>query len=67
MIIKLLLKLMWINFIQQNEQSPRDLDLDFYDASSDLLKNSQQIDFNANKLTDIDIITVNREPTSDDE
>ena len=41
--------------------------IDFYDASSDLVKNNRDNDINGNKLTNIDSITVNRKPTEDDE
>ena len=54
-------------FHQENERSRRDVGLDFYDESNDLVKNNQDIDLNDNKLTNLDSITVNREPTSDDE
>ena len=54
-------------FHQENERSRRDLGLDFYDESSDIVKNNQDNDFNDNKLTNIDSITVNRNPSSDNE
>ena len=54
-------------FHQENERSRRDLGIDFYDESSDLVKNNQDNDFNDNKLINIDSITVNREPSSDNE
>ena len=54
-------------FHYENERSPRDLCIDFYDESSDLVKNNQDNDLNDNKLTNIDSITVNRNPTSDNE
>ena len=54
-------------FHQENERSRRDLGIDFYDESSDLVKNNQDNDLNDNKLTNIDSITVNRNPTSDNE
>ena len=54
-------------FHQENEQSRRDLGIDFYDESNDLIKNNQDNDFNDNKLTNIDSITVKRNPTSDNE
>ena len=50
-------------FHQQNERSRRDVGLDFYDESSDLVKNSQDNDLNGNKLTNLGSITVNRNPT----
>ena len=54
-------------FHQENEQSGRDVGLDFYDESNDLVKNNQDKDLNDNKLTNLDSITVNRNPTSDTE
>ena len=36
-------------FHQENERSRRDVGLDFYDESSDLVKNNQHIDFNDNE------------------
>ena len=47
------------------ERSRRNLGIDFYHESSDLVKNNQDKDFNDNKLTNIDSITVNRNPSSD--
>ena len=54
-------------FHQENERSRRDLGIDFYDESSDIVKNNQANDFNDNKLTNIDSISVNRNPTADNE
>ena len=54
-------------FHQENEQSRRDVGLDFYDESSDLVKNNHDNDLNDNKLKNIDSITVNRVPTLDNE
>ena len=54
-------------FHQKNEQSRRDLGIDFYDESSDLVKNNQDNDFNDNKLTNLDSIIINRIPTLDTE
>ena len=54
-------------FHQENERSRRDVGLDFYNESSDLVKNNQDNDLNDNKLTNIDSITVNQNPTSDNE
>ena len=51
-------------FHLEKRRSPRDVGLYFYDESSDLLKNNQDNDFNDNKLTNIDSITVNRNTTS---
>ena len=54
-------------FHQENERSRRDLGIDFYDESSDLVKNNQDNDFNDNKLINLDSITINRNPTLDNE
>ena len=54
-------------FHQENERSRRDLGIDFYNESNDLVKNNQDNDFNDNKLTNIDSITINTNPTSDNE
>ena len=50
-------------FHQENERSRRDLGIDFYNESSDLVKNNQDNDFNDNKLTNISSITINNNPT----
>ena len=47
-------------FHQENERTRRDIGLDFYDESKDLVKSNQDNDFNENKLRNIDSITVNR-------
>ena len=52
-------------FHQENERSRRDLGIDFYDESSDLVKNNQDNDFNDKKLTNINSITINNNPTDD--
>ena len=54
-------------FHQENKRSRRNLGLDFYDASNDLVKNNQDNDLSDKKLTNIDSITVNRYPSSDNE
>ena len=41
--------------------------LDFYDESNDLVKNNQDINLNDNKLTNLDSVQVNRNPSSDKE
>ena len=41
--------------------------MSFYDESSNLVKNNQDNDFNDNKLTNLDSITVKRKPSSDEE
>ena len=54
-------------FHQENERSWRDSGIDFYVESSDLVKKNQDNDQNDKKLTNLDSITVNRNPTSDNE
>ena len=54
-------------FHQENERSRRDLGIDFYDESNDLVENNQDNDLNDNKLTNLDSIQVNRNPISDNE
>ena len=54
-------------FHQENERSRRDLGIDFYNESNDLVRNNQDNNLNDRKLTNIDSITVNRNPTSDNE
>ena len=43
----------------------RDLGIDFYDESNDLVKNYQDNDFNDNKLININLITINNNPSDD--
>ena len=50
-------------FHQENERSRQDLGIDFYDESNDLVKNNQDKDFNDNKLTNINSIMTNNNPT----
>ena len=52
-------------FHQENERSRRDLGLDFYDESNDIVKNNQNNDLNDNKLTNINSITINNNPIDD--
>ena len=52
-------------FYQQNERSRRDTGLSFYNEEVDPVKNNQVNDFNDNKLTNLDSITVIRHPTQD--
>ena len=52
---------------EENERSRRDLGKDFHDESSDLVRNNQDNDFNDKKKTNIDSITSNRNPSSDNE
>ena len=54
-------------FHQENERSRRDLGIDFYNESSDIVKNNQDNDLNDKKLTNLDSITINRNPSSDNE
>ena len=54
-------------FRNDNEIIKSDLGTNFYDESNDLVKNFQDNDFNDNKLTKIDSITIVREPSSDNE
>ena len=54
-------------FHRENERSRRDVELDFYDESHDSVKNNQDNKLNVKKLTILDFITVNRNPTSDNE
>ena len=54
-------------FHQENERSRRDLKIDFYDESTDIVKNNQDNDLNDKKLTNLDSITVNREPILNNE
>ena len=51
------------HFHQENERSRRDLDIDFYNESSDIVKNNQDNAFNDNKLTNINSIILNNNPT----
>ena len=52
---------------EENERSRRDLGIDFYDESSDLVKNNQDNDLNDKKLTNLDSIAVNKNPSPDNE
>ena len=54
-------------FHQENERPRRDLGIDFYIESNDLVKNNQVNGLNDNNLTNIHSITVNRNPVSDNE
>ena len=56
------------HFHQENERSRRDLGIDFYDESSNLVKkNNQDKNFIDKNITNINSITTNRKPTSDNE
>ena len=52
-------------FHQENERSRRDLGINFYNESNNLVKNNQDNNFNNNKLTNINSITINNNPTDD--
>ena len=54
-------------FHQENERSRRHLGIDFYNESSDLVKNNQDKDLDDSNITNLDSIKVNRDPTSDNE
>ena len=54
-------------FDQENERSRRDLGIDFFDELSDLVRNNKDKDLNIEKLTNLDSLIGNREPTLDDE
>ena len=54
-------------FHQEDERSRRDVGLGFYNEEVDSVKNNQDHNFNDNKLTNIDSITVNRNPSIDNE
>ena len=50
-------------FHREIERSRREVGLDFYDESNDLVKKNQDKDFNDNKLININSITINNNPT----
>ena len=52
-------------FHQENERSRRDLGIDFHNESDDIVKNNQDNNLNDNKLTNINSITINNNPTDD--
>ena len=52
-------------FHQEKERSRRDLGIDFFNESSDIVKNNQDFDLNDNKLTNINSITINNNPIDD--
>ena len=54
-------------FHSDNERNWRDLGVDFYNESSVSIKNNQDNDPNNKKLANLDSITNNREPISDNE
>ena len=50
-------------FHHENERSRRDLGIDFFNESDDIVKNNQDNDFNDNKLTNINSITITNKPS----
>ena len=52
-------------FHNDNERSRRELGIDFYNESNILVKNNQDNDLNDKKLTNINSITINNNPTDD--
>ena len=54
-------------FHQKNEYSRRDSGIDFYNISSDIVKINQDKSSNDNNLTNLDSVTVNRKPSSENE
>ena len=52
-------------FHDDNERNRTDVGLSFYNEEVDLVKNNQDNDFNENKLTNINSITINNNPTDD--
>ena len=52
-------------FHQDNERSRRGLGTDFYNESKDLVNNNQDNNLNDEKLTNLNSITVNRNPSLD--
>ena len=53
------------HFHQENERSRRNLGMDFYNESDDIVKNNQDNNLKDNKLTNINSITINNNPTDD--
>ena len=54
-------------FHQENERSRRNLGIDFYNKSSDIVKNIQDNDVKVKKITNLDSIASNRNPSFDNE
>ena len=50
---------------QENERSRRYLGIDFYNESSDIVKNIQDNDLNDKKLPNMNSTTINTNPTND--
>ena len=61
--IQVITKVYVYQFHQEKEQSRKDLCKDFHNDTSDLVKNNQNNDLNDNKLTNINSITINNNPT----
>ena len=53
-------------FHDDNERNRRDVGLSFYNEEVDLVKNNQDNNFNDNKLTNINSISINNNPTDND-
>ena len=54
-------------FHEDNGRTRRDLGLNFFDESDDLAKNKQHNVFNDNNITNLDSVTINRNPNLDHE
>ena len=54
-------------FHQENERSRRDLGINFYNESTDIMKINQDNDLNDKNLLNLDSVTVNGDPSSDNE
>ena len=52
-------------FHQENERSRRDVGLDFYNESNDLVKNNQSNNFNNNIISNVKSIEINDKPSND--
>ena len=50
-----------------NERNRRDLGIEFYDESTDSVKNNQDSDLNDNTLTNSESLSINRNPKVKDE
>ena len=64
---RLLTKTFVNKFHHFNERSRRDLRMDFYNKSNDLVKNKQVKSLNDNKITILDSVIVNKIPILDNE
>ena len=52
-------------FHQENERTRRDVGLDFYNETNDLVKNNQNNDFNNNEIINVKSIEINEDPIND--